>query len=179
MSDLWVRRPYDSATDEDGVLYLWLKSYAHTRDLVEQGAHKDGSDAERRYWREHAPIVECILRSGIAATTVLCDPSRVHASADGPPVIMAFACTSGDVVHYVSVKRQYAREGFGPDMLAELLGDLLTKPCTYSHDLVEMRPVRDRRSGEMRVPCGVQIPSSWRKDAWWLSRLLIGGARAA
>lgn len=178
MSD-WVKRPYDRATDEDGVVFLWLKSYAHTRENVARGANRDGSESERRYWREHAPIVECLLHSGVASTEVLCDPARVRASSEGPPVIMAFACTTGDVVHYVSVKRAYAREGFGPEMVSDLLGDRLERACSYSHELVEMRAVRDRRSGVERVPCGLHVPTTWHPDAWWLSRHFVGGARAA
>lgn len=179
MTEPWVQRPYDARTDEDAVLYLWLKSYAHSRPNVARGANRDGTDAERRYWREHAPIVECLLRSGISETVVLCDPARVHASEAGPPVIMAFACTTGDVVHYVSVKRQYARDGFGPDMVADLLGGRESRACTFTHDLVEMRPVRNKQTGEVKAPCGVVVPLSWTEDSWWLSRQFVGGARAA
>lgn len=175
MSD-WTKRAYNAATDEDAIVFLWLKSYAHTRELVELGANRDGSDAERRYWREHAPIVETLLKG--AETLVLCDPERSVVTPAGPPVIWAYACCTGDVVHYVGVKRMYAAE-FGAEMVADLLGERLERPCTYTHDLVEMRPVRDRRTGEERVPCGVRVPPLWRKDAWWLARQMVGGARAA
>ncbi len=173
----WTLRPYDAATDEDAVVYLWLKSFAHSRANVARGAHRDGTDAERAYWRRHVPIVEHLLRT--ATTTVLCDPERSTVTPAGPPVIWAFVCVSGDVVHYVSVKRQYARDGFGPDMLADLLGDRLGRVCSFTHDLVEMRAVRDRRTNEERVPCGVRIPGAWVEDSWWLAREMVGGERAA
>lgn len=173
----WIKRPYNAATDEDAIIFLWLKSFAHSRPNVARGAHRDGTDAERRYWREHAPIVETLLKG--AETVVLCDPERTVVTPAGPPVIWAYACFTGDVVHYVGVKRLYATAGFGPDMVAELLGGRLERPCGYTHDLVEMRAVRDRRTGEERVPCGVRIPSTWHEDGWWLARELVGGARAA
>lgn len=172
----WTRRPYDSATDEDAVVFLWLKSFAHSRPNVARGAHRDGTDAERRYWREHAPIIETLLKG--AETVVLCDPERAVTTAAGPPVIWAYACFTGDVIHYVGVKRMYAAE-FGADMVADLLGSRLERPCAYTHDLVEMRAVHDRRTNTERVPCGVRVPASWYEDRWWLARELVGGARAA
>lgn len=181
MSDLWTKRLYDPATDEDAVMYLWLKSYSHASLNVARGAHRDHTPAERKYWREHAPIVECLLQSGVAQTYVLCDPARVHATEvqrDGathitPPVILAFACVSGDVVHYASVKRHYAREGFGPEMLRDLLGDRLDRVCSYTHELPEMRPAK--KGGA--APSGLVMPAAWVFDPWWLSREFVGGAR--
>lgn len=175
MSD-WVKRAYDPRTDEDGVVYLWLKSYAHTESNKLRGAHKDHSTHERAYWAEHAPVVEALLRR--STTHVLCDPERVYASEAGPPVFWAFACTEGDTVHYVSVKRRYAREGFGPEMVGDLLGDMLTRPCVTSHELVEMGseiPIRHR--GRVQPSSGVFIPKQWRHDPWWCYRREVGGAR--
>ncbi len=168
----WIKRPYDPKTDEDGIVYLWLKSYAHARHNVERGANRDSSDAERRYWREHAPVVELLLKC--AQTDVLCDPERVHASDAGPPVILAFACYSDDAVHYVSVKRQYARAGFGAEMVRELLGDRLTKSMGFTHELVEMTP--KRRDAAPAV--GVAVPDRWYDDRHWVTRQFIG-VRAA
>jgi len=174
----WVKRAYDPRTDEDGVVYLWLKSYAHTERNIARGAHKDHSIAENAYWREHAPIVESILRR--ATTTVLCDPDRVHASEAGPPVFWAFACTEGSVVHYVSVKRRYAREGFGPEMLEDLLGPMLKQACTTSHELVEMgSEIPARHRDRMKPAVGVMVPGQWRHDPWFCYRREVGGARKA
>lgn len=170
MSD-WLKRPYERE-DEDGLVYLWLKSYAHAKRNVDAGANKDGSAAERKYWREHAPIVEFLLRN--AQTELLVDPERAHASSAGPAVIMAFACTTDDVVHYACVKRKYAREGFGPDMLRDLLGGRLNASCVHTHELPEMMP----RFGERLGPSsGVLLPVAWTYDPWWLTRQLVGGAR--
>lgn len=175
MSD-WTRRAYNATTDEDAIVFLWLKSYAHAKTNRQKGANKDASPAERKYWRKHAPIVETLLKG--AETVVLCDPERSVVTAAGPPVIWAYACFTGDVVHYVGVKRIYAKAGFGPEMVADLLGDRLTRPCEYSHELVEMIPVRDK-DGVFAPPCGVTTPSMWSHDDWWLARELVGGARAA
>lgn len=175
MSD-WVKRDYDRRTDEDAVVYLWLKSYAHAKHNVAAGAHrdagaKDETHPERRYWRGHAPIVEKLLHYG--ETHVLCDPERCDGS-NGPPSILAFACVNGDVVHYVSVKRDYARAGFGPDMVRDLLGTRLARACTFTHELVEMAASQTRAP-----PCGVAVPVTWRPDPWWLARQLLGGPRRA
>ena len=170
MSD-WTKRRYEPTSDEDAVVYLWLKSYAHAKHNVARGAHRDAgkkepSHPERQYWAEHAPVVEMLLSYG--QTEVLCDPDR-DGSDGQPPSILAFACTSGDVVHYVCVKRDYARDGFGPDMVRDLLGGRLTRRCVYTHELVEMR--------DQRPACGLSVPALWLFDPWWLSRQMLGGAR--
>lgn len=173
----WTRRAYDPRTDEDAIVYLWLKSFAHARENVQRGAHRDASIAEHTYWHEHVLVVERLL--DVAETVVLCDPERCTVTAAGPAVLMAFACFTDDVVHYVSVKRRYAREGFGPEMVADLLGERLERPCLYTHELTEMRPGVDLK-GQMRAQCGVAVPPSWRAaDPYWLAREFAGGARVA
>lgn len=175
MSELWVKRAA-VPEDEGALVYLWLKGYAHARENVTRGANRDHSEAERTYWREHAPIVEALLRS--QTVEVLCHPERVHASSAGPAQIFGFACTTGDVVHWVCIKRKYARDAMlrdlCADMVRDLLGDRLERPCAYTHELVEMRrhPVRP-------APCGVALPASWYEDTWWVARQMLGGARAA
>lgn len=169
---LWVKRRYEPE-DEDGIVYLWLKSYAHARVNTATGAHIDASPAERTYWAEHAFVVERLLRT--SKVELLCDPQRPYASAAGPAIIYAFACTDGpDVVHYLCVKRNYAREGFGPDMVADLLGDRLKRPCVYTHELPEMRATKDRSAS-----CGVALPMNWRHDPWWCARMWSESERAA
>ena len=125
MADSWAIRPYDASLDESGVVYLWLKSFAHSSFGRATGAHVDGSDAERAYWASHREVVLKLLNC--ADTFVLCDP-------DSPGVIWAFACTSApDVVHYAVVKRKFKE--FSTDMFRALLGDCLDKACTFTHDL--------------------------------------------
>ena len=157
MSD-WVKRAYNPETDENAVVYLWLKSYARAHVNAAKGAHVTRSPAELAYWRRHAPIVECLLRVG--KTDVLCDPERVN----GVPVIYAFACSSPDAVHYAVVKRDYEAAGLAGDMFADLFGSSLKNPMGYTHDLVGMKG---------------HVPSSWYDDRWWLSRQFVGGERAA
>ncbi|MES2359982.1 MAG: hypothetical protein V4529_16705, partial [Gemmatimonadota bacterium] len=175
-SDEWVKRPY-APEDEDGIVYLWTASYSRGIEGEERGAHvrqvpireSSGSayvrEKTRELWAEQAPLVERLLSAPWATTEVICDPERVYASAAGPAVIWGFACTSGDVVHYVSVKRDVVRAGFGPDIVRELLGDRLDRACTFTHELVEMR------TGS----CGVKLPRNWSWE-WnlWLPRRLVG-----
>ncbi len=136
MSDLWRIRSYDEAIDINGVLYLYLKSFAHSSFGRARGAQVDGSDGERTYWAYHRKVFEHLLKS--AETRVLCDPEE-------PSVIWAVATTSGeDVVHYCVVKRKFKE--FAADMFRALLGDRLDRPCTYTHCL---------------QGTGVLVPASW------------------
>jgi hypothetical protein len=86
--------------------------------------------------------------------------------------VWAFAATSGDVVHYVSVKRKIAPL-LGADIVRDLLGTRLDRPCVFTHELVEMRT----------GACGMRMPASWCWDSLFVGRLLaramVGARRAA
>ncbi len=175
MSD-WIKRRY-LPEDEDGIVYLWTASYSRGIEGEERGAHvrqvpiRESASSTyvrektRELWAEQAPLVEKLLSAPWAITEVICDPERVYTSAAGPAVIWGFACTSGDVVHYVCVKRDVVRAGFGADIVRDLLGDRLERPCTFTHELVEMT----------KGACGVRLPASWCWE-WnlWLPRRLAG-----
>ncbi len=165
VTEEWTKRSYaprtdEAAGDEDGVVYLWLKAYAHSRFGRVRGASKDSSAAERKYWREQAPVVEYLLRN--AETLVACDPSR-------PDVIWAFACMTGDVVHFFAVKRSVVEtvgEEFAGELLRDLLGDRLTRDCGMTHEM----PWR---------ACGLPMPARsdgkplWYLDTTWFGRQLL------
>ncbi len=123
MSEPWVIRQYDPATDESGVVYLWLKSAAHSAFGRAQGAHVDGSDQERSYWKAHREVVLRLLAR--ADTRLLVD-------AEAPGVIWAFVCTEPGVYHYGVVKRKF--KDFTDEMFRALLGDMLDGAAVYSHD---------------------------------------------
>lgn len=124
MTESWTIRKYDSDIDIDGILYLYLKSFAHSSYGRSRGAHVDGSDAERKYWAEHREVVLKLLAN--SDTVIICDP-------ESPTVIWAFACVRGDVLHYIVVKRKF-RE-FAQEMFAALLGDRLDRAIMYTHCL--------------------------------------------
>lgn len=152
----WLVRPYDPTPktgDEDACVYLWLKSYAHSRYGTQLGAHIDATPAERRYWDEHQPLVLGLLRN--EDTRIACDPER-------PRVILGFACTTGDdLVHYVVVKRSAVKAGFGPELMRELLGTRLTRRCYTTFEQTELR----------RDQSGVSLPEEWRRaDPLWIWR---------
>ena len=175
MSD-WIKR-VALPEDEDALVYLWTASYCRGREGEERGAHvrqvpvrESTSSAyvrerTRELWAEQAPLVEKLLAAPWTVTEVVCDPERVYAGANGPAVVWGFACTSGDVIHHVGVKRDVVKAGFGPDIVRDLLGSRLERPCTFTHELVEMR------TGS----CGVRLPASWGWE-WnlWLPRRLAG-----
>lgn len=142
----WVKREY-RPSDEDGVVYLWLKSFAHSRYGKRLGADRDGSDAELAYWAEHREIVMRLIAS--SRIELLCDP-------DDDSVFWAFAVTMGDVVHYAVVKRRFAP--YAKDMLRELLGEHLGRACRYTHEPVEL------------LKSGVGVPEAWTFDPYALAR---------
>ena len=174
----WIKRAY-VPEDESALVYLWCKSYMRSLEGVERGCYNpydrgdaqksvvEVREAQRQLWAEQAPLVEVLLRR--ADVEVLCDPERVYASEAGPAVIWGFACTSGDTIHYVCVKRDAVKVGLGPEMVQDLLGSRLQRPCWFTHDLVEMR------TGS----CGVKLPRTWGWDSLWLARWLVGHRRVA
>ncbi len=174
----WIKRPYVPADDENALVSLWCSSYMRSCEGIDRGAYnprarEGGADtsavreAVRKMWAEQAPLVEVLLAN--ADVEVVCDPERPRASAAGPAIIWGFACTSGDVVHYVCVKRPM-NTAIGRELVEDLLGDRLKRPCTFTHELVEMRP---DALGTSRS-CGVALPRSWGWDSLWLPRRLVG-----
>lgn len=178
MTDDFVKREYIPSEDEDALVYLWCASYLRSREGIARGAHLEHGrgaeerttpsvrEAARKMWAEQAPLVEILLRS--TDVEVVCDPARPRATPEGPAVIWGFAATTGDVVHYVCVKRLIAKE-LGPDIVRALMGDRLERECTFTHELVEMV------SGQ----CGVRLPRLWGWDSLWLARRLVGLRRVA
>jgi hypothetical protein len=174
----WTKRAY-VPEDEDALVYLWCNSYLRSAEGIARGCYtpfrradeQRGDEKQRAnirgMWAEQAPLVEQLLRS--TTVEVVCDPERAYASDDGPSVVWGFASTSGDVVHYVSVKRNVVKAGLGPDIVRALLGDRLDRKCFYTHELVEMV------SGD----CGVRLPSTWTWHRMFLGRHLAGVRRVA
>lgn len=132
----WIKRAF-VPEDEDAVVYLWLKSYAHSAYGKSRGAHIDATPEERAYWGDHAPVVEWLLHN--ATVEVLCQPERSTHEPGRPAVIWAFACTSGDTVHYACVKRSAVKAGFASEMVRDLLGDRLDRCVGYTHEIPDMR----------------------------------------
>jgi hypothetical protein len=170
----WTKRAYIPSEDEDALVYLWCASYLRSLEGIARGAHLEHGraaeertspavrEAARKMWAEQAPLVELLLST--TDVQVVCDPARPLTSPAGPAVIWGFASTTGDVVHYVCVKRDVVKAGFGADIVRDLLGDRLERACTHTHDLVEMRT----------GTCGVRLPRNWGWDSLWLPRRLVG-----
>lgn len=159
MSIPWVIRPFE-ADDENCCVSMWLKSYAHAREVSDAGFRKasvDGSDDELRYWSTHQPIVSALL--GSSEVRVACDPARVATGDDGgPSVIWAWACVGPDSVHWVGVKRSVVRAGLGEDIVHNLLGDRIDREQTVTFELTDLKRI------------GLH-PEKWRRDRGWLSGL--------
>ncbi len=181
----WIKRAFIPDEDQDVVVSQWCNSYLRSREGIDRGAfhpHGKAEDAIRdddvresslAMWAEQEPLVRALLVSPWVTVEVVCDPERPRRSDAGPAVVWAFAATSGDyVVHYVSVKRKIAKI-LGGDIVRDLLGNRLEHPCSFTHELVEMR------SGA----CGLRMPASWGWDSLYLPRMLaramVGARRAA
>lgn len=158
MSADWVVRPYEAA-DENCVVSMWLKSYAHAREVIETGlrhAAEDGHAEEIRFWKIHQPIVMGLLER--ASLVVACDPSRSTYEGGRPAVIWAWACVSGETVHWVAVKRSAIQAGLGPDLVRAVLGDRLDKPQSTTFELTDLRRLQ-------------MVPKTWLRDRGWLSAM--------
>lgn len=145
---------------------MWLKSYAHSRDIRETGlqhADVDGHVDELRYWKIHQPIVTQLLRC--ATVKVACPPGR-STYEHGPAVIAGWVCMSPGMVHWVGVKRSIMRIGANTseegeaarDLVRDLIGPELATPRRLSFDLMDMRAIR-------------AIPEHWRRHRGWLQSL--------
>lgn len=138
---------------------MWLKSYAHSSDMRELGleqASVDGHPDEIRHWKIHQPIVTALIRG--ASIRVACDPERSTYEPGSPAVIWAWACLSGDVVHYVGIKRSASKAGLAADLVRDLLGERLDGAQRTTFDLVDMARLK-------------LVPPQWRRDRGWLSAL--------
>jgi len=156
---LWALRSSTSA-DESGIVPLWLESFWRSHYARQyacespkcarcRGTSSSGRDwqcaAKAAYWAEHEPVVHRILAR--AETTIACDAGE-------PWVMWGFATTDGpDILHYAMIKRRF--RDLGGDVFKALLGDRLSRPQRYTHDLVELR------KPDLRVQ-GVEVPRSWR-----------------
>lgn len=170
-------RPY-TAEDEDFVVSSWIYSYARSQYGVVNGAHipqavpgytkRPKEEDWGAFWVEQQPIVTGLVAR--ADVQVACD-------AEAPGVIWGWACTTGDVVHYVLAKRSVHRAsadrdergvwrvttGISGDIYRALLGDRLRRTCGYTHELVDMR------RAELRTQ-GIAMPRNWYPDTQWFER---------
>lgn len=157
MSDWIIRDAVPE--DEPCLVSMWLKSYAHSRDIREAGlanATIDGHPDEIRYWKIHQPIVTRLIREGFVR--VACPPDRATYE-NGLAVILGWACTTPTLVHWVSVKRTLAAidgGNIGRELVTDLLGDV--GPARMTFDLLDLRKLK-------------AIPEAWRRDHTWLSTL--------
>jgi hypothetical protein len=173
----FLLRPYTDE-DEDFVVSSWIYSYARSRYGVVSGAHipqampgytKRPEESDwGPFWLEQRGVVMGLIKQ--ADVQIAYDEAK-------PDVIWGWACTSGDTVHYVLVKRSVHRAsaevddrgiarvttGLSGDIYRALLGDRLKRACGYTHELVDMR----RR--ELRVQ-GVTVPEAWYADTTYFAR---------
>jgi len=150
MVEAMTVRPYDRETDENAVVYMWLKSYAQSQYGRDRKADKANTPGELAYWVTHRDVVLRLLEEHGAR--VVCDP-------DDTTTIWGWACVDPVelAVHYVSIKRQAAKLGFVPEIWEALVGDLVGEPCVVTHELVEMKSDPWRKAG-------ITMPAQWYRE---------------
>lgn len=150
MSEPWIKRGLMDG-DEDFIVATWMRSYCRSREGKAAGADVDNiaSEARKRFWDKHAAAAVRLLR--VEDTRLLCDPHQ-------PGVIWAWSVTSGDVVHYVLVKRSVERADpeAAREMVRELLGERLDRPCAYTFFPRELALLG-------------MMPRDWYPTALWLA----------
>lgn len=143
---------------------MWLKGYAHAPEVREAGlaeASVDGSADEIRYWRIHQPIVTMLLRN--ERVRVACPIDRAGYENGQKAVILGYACTSPERVHWVGLKRsimQLANGAVAAELMRDLLGESMLGPHRVSFDLMDVRKLK-------------LMPETWRRDRGWINALRI------
>lgn len=157
MSDWKIRAAVPE--DEGCLVSMWLKGFAHAREVREagfEGANIDGSSAEIRFWKVHQPIVEALVRA--CDVSVLCDPERATYEPGRPAVIWGWCCTTADTVHWVAIKRSAAKAGLGEDIARALLGERFDGQQRTTFELVDLAKLK-------------LVPAGWSLDRPWLRSL--------
>lgn len=171
----WLLRPYDPATDEDGVLFTFLQSYATSEAGKRLGAHHRETPAARSFWDDHRGFFLSVLGSSVV--TVACDPER-------PDVMYGWIAADGPTLHYALVKRAVVQLGFGVELLRDLLGDMTREPTAYTLEPVELGRLYAAAARGQEWPVGhkvepifpreegriVRLPRSWYADYTFFQR---------
>ena len=149
--------------DENGLVYLWLKSYAQSRYGRSIGASVSGSDEEISYWKQESPrVLQHLLMD---STTIACDSKD-------PSLIYGFVCMSTAIatIHAFVVKHRWIKGGFGLEFVQALLGDLVDKKCAYTSELPDL--YRIFRDAEITGKRGTTLatPPDWYLDATYYYR---------
>jgi hypothetical protein len=176
----FIKRDY-RPTDENFVVSMWLRSYAHSQLARRMSQSAPGSNAALEWsWSVHRPIVSSLLYAVDVKIEVVC-------AADAEDVLLAYACTESDAVHYAGVKMNFVAD-FGREMMTLLFGDKLSRPMRLSHEPVWTRHVRETKEGGKGahvatddrgypLPAYYQktasffpLPTSWKLDENYLAR---------
>lgn len=122
-------RPADP-DDRGYVVDSWLKSYRSTKGHPTQTPHMDLPDYA--YWSRfgHVGLVEALLRA--SDVMVACKPDTPF-FIFGWTAYTSAARADGDapVLHYIHVREEYQRQGFGLRLLAHAVGDAAAYEVTH------------------------------------------------
>lgn len=153
-SSRWAIRPGNMG-DASGIVALWLEEATPARFA--------GQMTPKEYMRRHKPRIIEILDRPATSVVVACDPELAES-------MWGFGVVEGDdVVHLAVVKRAFRRatDGGGA-IMRDLIGDRLTKPQWYTHDLMGLRRcgVIAWNDRARREELADGTPLAWRWDPW-------------
>jgi hypothetical protein len=168
----WTIRPYDPIADEDGLSYLMAIQYTRSKAGTRANAGSAGKSmsvcprpkaqlqAEQGFIELHAPLLRWIR---------LNTNTKLVVDTDDPSVIWAWACTTEpDVIHSVGAKHDVVRSGFADEMIADLLGDRLTKSAVVTLELPQFPGPSPHRT--TFPSAGIMTrPQHWYSDLSWLA----------
>lgn len=152
----WLKLRPAEGKDENGLVYLWLKSYAQSRYGRAIGANVSGSNEERAYWRDEQPRVMWHLAH---------DDVRIACDSQDEDIIYGMACmTESHTLHSFVVKYRFIKEGFGLEFIPLLLGDAVNEPLGYTTELPDLERVLrfSGMTGKSGAP--LRMPPSWYFD---------------
>lgn len=145
-----VLRAYEP-DDEDLIVHSWLSSYRNARTwkrwFGRSPTTKEPVVRELPYflnrplwWDRYKPTIEHIISQ--APITICCVK-------DTPEIVCGWRVGDEKVLHYVLVKRSYAK--FRADILHKLMAGFIDQPVVYTHELLE-------------IPEWPTVPAAWTFD---------------
>jgi hypothetical protein len=142
-------RPYGKPLDRDFCVAHWLRSWSGSAYGRSLGAHVSRSKTRDAWWALNGPYVARLLAE--QDTVLLCSESDED-------VVLGFACSGQDVLHYLLVHRRYHQEGLSRALYEMLLGDRWSRDLMVSHELMDLKEAR------------LSMPDGWILDTYYNAR---------
>lgn len=142
--------PFDQRKHGDFVLYSFERDFRRSRygrtrlSVLGLGGVKS---ARSEFWDEARALISRLIDDAGNVVNVVVD-------SEDDAVVYGWMCArkGSDVLHYVVVKKDAAREGFAEDVLDLLIGDQVKRPTVCTLEIPGL--------GEL-----IRFPAHWRLDS--------------